>query len=57
MFVVVRPLARRFVRRIEKSGAPGQGMMAPVSIALLLSSLTTEYIGIHSLFGAIPQSC
>jgi Kef-type K+ transport system membrane component KefB len=52
MFVVVRPLARRFVLRYEKSGAPGQGMMAPVGIALLVSSLTTEYIGIHSLFGA-----
>src|SRR5215212_2622361 len=52
MFVVMRPLARQFVLRYEKSGAPGQGMMAPVGIALLLSSLTTEYIGIHSLFGA-----
>jgi Kef-type K+ transport system membrane component KefB len=27
-------------------------MMAPITIALLLSSLATEYIGIHSLFGA-----
>jgi Kef-type K+ transport system membrane component KefB len=52
MFVLVRPLARRFVSRYEKSGAPGQGMMAPVSIALLLSCLATEYIGIHTLFGA-----
>jgi Kef-type K+ transport system membrane component KefB len=52
MFVLVRPLARWFVARYEQSGAPGQGMMAPVSIALLLSSVATEYIGIHTLFGA-----
>jgi Kef-type K+ transport system membrane component KefB len=52
MLALVRPLARRFVSRYEKSGAPGQGMMAPVCIALLLSSLATEYIGIHTLFGA-----
>ena len=52
MFVLVRPFARWFVSRYEESGAPGQGMMAPVSIALLLSSVATEYIGIHTLFGA-----
>jgi Kef-type K+ transport system membrane component KefB len=52
MFVLVRPLARRFVLRYEKSGAPTQGMMAPVTIALLLSSLATEFVGIHTLFGA-----
>ena len=52
MFVLVRPLARWFVLRYEKSGAPTEGMMAPVTIALLLSSLATEYIGIHTLFGA-----
>jgi K+:H+ antiporter len=52
MFGLVRPLARRFVSRYEQSGAPGQGMMGPVTIALLLSSLATETIGIHSLFGA-----
>jgi Kef-type K+ transport system membrane component KefB len=52
MLVVVRPLVRRLVARHERSGAPEQGMMAPIAIALLLSSLATEFIGIHSLFGA-----
>jgi Kef-type K+ transport system membrane component KefB len=52
MFALVRPLARWFIARHEESRAPGQGMMGPVSIALLLSSLATEYIGIHTLFGA-----
>jgi Kef-type K+ transport system membrane component KefB len=52
MVVLVRPLVRRFVSRHERSGTPAQGMMAPVAIALLLSSLATEFIGIHTLFGA-----
>jgi Kef-type K+ transport system membrane component KefB len=52
MFALVRPLARWFVARHERTKAPEQGMMAPVSIALLLSSLATETIGIHTLFGA-----
>jgi Kef-type K+ transport system membrane component KefB len=52
MLALVRPLARRFAARYERSGAPLDGMMAPVSIALLLSSLATKYIGIHTLFGA-----
>lgn len=52
MLVLVRPLVRRFVQRHEQSGAPEHGMMAPIAIALLLSSLATEFIGIHTLFGA-----
>jgi Kef-type K+ transport system membrane component KefB len=52
MIGLVRPLVRRFVERHERSGAPDQGMMAPIAIALLLSSLATEFIGIHTLFGA-----
>jgi Kef-type K+ transport system membrane component KefB len=52
MFALVRPLARRFVARYEGLEAPGQPMMAAVCLLLLLSSLATEFIGIHTLFGA-----
>jgi Kef-type K+ transport system membrane component KefB len=52
MFGVVRPLARRFAARYEGIEAPGQQMLAGVCIVLLLSSLATEVIGIHTLFGA-----
>jgi Kef-type K+ transport system membrane component KefB len=63
MFAVVRPLAHRFVARYEGKGSPGQQMMAIVCLVLLLSSLATEFIGIHTLFGAfligavIPHDC
>src|SRR5262249_32934683 len=52
MFALVRPRARRFVARYEGLEAPGQPMMAAVCLLLLLSSLATEFIGIHTLFGA-----
>jgi Kef-type K+ transport system membrane component KefB len=51
MFLVVRPLAARFLR-----GAAGDrltpGGMAWVLVALLLSALATERIGVHAIFGA-----
>src|SRR4051812_6853709 len=50
MFVVVRPVAARFATR---SAVPiDRNRIALVLIALLLSSLTTEAIGIHAIFGA-----
>ena len=52
MFAVARPLARRFVARYEGLEAPAQPMLAGVCLLLLLSSLATEFIGIHTLFGA-----
>lgn len=52
MFALVRPLVQRFVDRYEGKEAPGQEMMAVVCVVLLFSSLATEYIGIHTLFGA-----
>ena len=52
MFVAVRPLAVWFTARYEGVKNPGQQMMAAVCLVLLLSSLATEYIGIHTLFGA-----
>jgi Kef-type K+ transport system membrane component KefB len=48
MLAVVRPMASRRLARLE----PGQGAMAAVLVALLLSALATEYIGIHAVFGA-----
>lgn len=51
MFLVVRPLLLRFGFRLS-GGQTTQGMMALVLIGLLLSTLTTELIGIHAVFGA-----
>jgi Kef-type K+ transport system membrane component KefB len=52
MFVVIRPLARRFTTWYERSEGGEQAMMGVVCCMLLLSSIATEYIGIHTLFGA-----
>ncbi len=52
MFLLGRPLAARFAARYEGGRAPGQQAMAVVCIVLLLSSLATQIIGIHTLFGA-----
>jgi Kef-type K+ transport system membrane component KefB len=51
MVVVVRPLARLFVRRCEE-GPLTRGRVAVVLVAVLLSALATEAIGIHAIFGA-----
>jgi K+:H+ antiporter len=52
IFVLVRPLAQRLSLRGDPARHSGQGMMAVVFVALLLSSLATEAIGIHAIFGA-----
>jgi Kef-type K+ transport system membrane component KefB len=52
MFLVVRPLAKRLIKRWEGSETLDQSALAVVLIVLLLSSLATEFIGIHTLFGA-----
>jgi Kef-type K+ transport system membrane component KefB len=52
MFGLVRPLAHRAARWYDREKPPAQTMMAVAFAALLLSSLATEYIGIHTLFGA-----
>ena len=49
MFLVVRPIARWYVCRFHS--AP-QNVTAVVFVALLLSALATELIGIHAIFGA-----
>ena len=49
---LLRPLARRWVKRAELSDRVGQGTVAVACVAFLLSALITEGIGIHALFGA-----
>jgi len=51
MLLLVRPLARRFASSCERRGLT-QKSLAVVALALLLSALATERIGIHALFGA-----
>jgi Kef-type K+ transport system membrane component KefB len=51
MVLLVRPFLRRVVTWWETERLP-RGAVAFVFVALLLSSLTTEYIGIHAIFGA-----
>src|SRR5262249_49544175 len=51
MVGVVRPLAVRFAARFTDDNLP-RGAVAWVFVALLLSALTTEAIGIHAVFGA-----
>jgi Kef-type K+ transport system membrane component KefB len=52
MLKSVRPLLSRVIRMLERTGRIGQDAMALLLALLLLSSLTTESIGIHALFGA-----
>jgi Kef-type K+ transport system membrane component KefB len=51
MLLVVRPLAGWLIARSAKSGL-GPTAIAVTFAALLLSALTTEWIGIHAVFGA-----
>src|SRR5205823_2433061 len=51
MFIVARPVVARLSRRCD--GAPlTPGVTAVVFMAVLLSALATEWIGIHAIFGA-----
>jgi len=50
--MIVRPILRRFARRVDTHGVLTQPVMAAVIVAALLSALSTEYIGIHAIFGA-----
>lgn len=55
MLIVVRRVAVKFARREEREEREegvSQGTMGIVFVALLLSAFTTEWIGIHALFGA-----
>lgn len=50
MVFVVRPIVEKLAHRYDRSLTPG--MTALVFVAVLLSALTTEWIGIHAIFGA-----
>ena len=52
MAFVVRPGMVRLTRLYGTRGRLTQGVMALVFVALLLSALATDLIGIHALFGA-----
>jgi Kef-type K+ transport system membrane component KefB len=51
LYVGARPLIRTLVRRYDGRGAT-QGVMAVACIAILLSSLVTQCIGVHAIFGS-----
>jgi K+:H+ antiporter len=51
MFGLVRPVAVRVSRRWE-TREPDRAAIAIVLVAVLLSALTTEAIGVHAIFGA-----
>lgn len=51
MLLVVRPLLRRLIAQWEMDQLP-RAAVALVFVALLLSALATESIGIHAIFGA-----
>ncbi len=48
----VRRLLRGFARAYKKKGALSENLMALMLLLVLASSLLTEYLGIHLLFGA-----
>jgi len=51
MFVVVGPLVRRFIAG-SRDAAPTPHTTAIILLAVLLSAVTTEFIGVHAIFGA-----
>jgi Kef-type K+ transport system membrane component KefB len=62
MLFVLRPLVIRVTNWMDSKGRMTQGILATVLLGILFSSLATESIGIHSIFGAfvlgaiIPQA-
>ena len=52
MFLVARPAMVALSRIYGNRGGLTQGLMAVIFVTLLLSSATTELIGIHAIFGA-----
>ncbi|WP_394830189.1 cation:proton antiporter [Pendulispora rubella] len=52
MLGAIRPFVQRAVRRMELTKELGQNTSALVFGGLLLSALTTDFIGIHPVFGA-----
>lgn len=52
MFYVGRPLIAKVVPFLETFERLTEGGMALIFVAILLSALATEFIGIHAIFGA-----
>ena len=52
MLLIVKPLVMRLTKFIDVKGRLSQSVLAFVLLAILLSSLATESIGIHAIFGA-----
>lgn len=52
MFLIGAPFMRRLIPWIEKFDRTTEGGIAAFFVALLLSALATELIGIHAIFGA-----
>lgn len=51
VLLIVRPVAGAFARHIDSAGM-SRSAIAAVLVAVLVAALTTEYIGIHAIFGA-----
>lgn len=52
MFLLVRPFLRRIQAIHDRQGRLSQGVVAVIFVLVLVSACTTEWIGIHALFGA-----
>jgi len=52
MFILARPVIHNLVRKQELQQRLSRNASAVVFVGLLLSALTTEFIGIHAIFGA-----
>ena len=52
MLTVGRSLMKRAVPRLDAAITVGEQSLAIVLVAVLLSALATEYIGVHAIFGA-----
>src|SRR5438067_2502189 len=57
MVALVRPFLQRLAGRSANKEGLSQNLVAVTLVLLLLSSLTTEAIGIHALFGAFLIGC
>lgn len=52
MFFVIKPFLRRLESVFERQGRLSQNVIAVIFMLTLASAYTTEWIGIHALFGA-----
>ena len=52
ILVLLGPLLQKVVPLLESRGRVSEGSIALIFIAVLVSALTTEYIGVHAIFGA-----